>query len=1003
MSYNNDYLLKYFFILGVPDEVRDELKINTIKEENTISPVLLSSYSAEGKTELFECLKNLLNNDSYLKDNIFPKKANFLSDLVFYNDPLEPPTLELKSNPFNQYINNESSFDQRPEHFSHCFQYIFKLDENSEDNIILNFSVLVFFENATTERDLLEEQKYFESSFFGSIFGKSKYYHNFIGKAIILVSESPVFSLMKEILEKIYKDYIDKKHSYFPIEQIIINCLEKINIDNDYDDEENIDEKQKFRLNKEPILPYCDLNISFFIKIFGLKDIFLIAEYYLCSKNIIIVCSNVEYLFPIYYIFMTLFFPLNKTSNERFYKLLVPDEQNLQRTIFGMVPTFQFIYNDEELDSDLLEKVCIIKEDILIYQITKNIKEEKKHEFGVSKKIMRYDSNKNQITKIDVTKYMTIIEKVLNINVEIYNDLKSFLINDIQDIREYFDNIKKTPTFFDSSFDSSHYDLLRNHFIGLFIKFFVTCLNQIQFNLIDNKIEIDIINFKKFNIDSSANELLSTLYTTPQSDLIYKNEIIKNGKFDNRFLKKIILLDYFLKISSLDENRSYFEPKFSKEAKNKENKLELKSYLKEIFDYKNILYDEKNIFYYFNRLYLYPLQRSKKVDYIIDEAKNLIEHLENYQELSKKYKSKDIENIIKYYSLHYMVFFDENFNLHFGQFVHKNMKIIYNNKNDIHKSDNINYSRLDFLENNETYEKYYKSTLDEAEIFYDLFITQIIVSENRMQLASCAIGLFISIYIIYLLSQISNSDPNNKKILDIIYKYQEKLFELFKKTDGYYGKYDFLITLLFEIVSSKYNNNKYTDLLIQKLEDQKILPSIIIILMYNHKISLNFRTIKLYIEQSNRINKNINKLEQRANLNFLGNNEENTKIKKLKTILIEKFEKVHTIEEISIYNIEREKHEHNYNIMDGINDDYNCENKNCPIILNFSIQKNKDDNKDICLLLNPRYIIIKLLKKILENNSLFIYPYEDELNEDINQIAMLDELYFQIGFFKVQQ
>ena len=331
------------------------------------------------------------------------------------------------------------------------------------------------------------------------------------------------------------------------------------------------------------------------------------------------------------------------------------------------------------------------------------------------------------------------------------------------------------------------------------------------------------------------------------------------------------------------------------------------------------------------------------------------------------------------------------------------MKILYKNKNDIHKSDNLNFSHIDYLQNNESYEKYYKSTLDEAEIFYDLFITQIIVSENRMQLASCAIGLFISIYIIYLLSQISNSDPNNKKILDIIYKYQEKLFELFKKTDGYYGKYDFLITLLFEIVSSKYNNNKYTDLLIQKLEDQKILPSIIIILMYNHKISLNFRTIKLYIEQSNRINKNINKLEQRANLNFLGNNEENTKIKKLKTILIKKFEKVRTIEEISIYNIEREKHEHNYNIMDGINDDYNCENKNCPIILNFSIQKNKDDNKDICLLLNPRYIIIKLLKKILENNSLFIYPYEDELNEDINQIAMLDELYFQIGFFKVQQ
>ena len=57
MSNNKNFLLKYFFMCGVEKKIKDILKINAFKEDNTINPVLLSSYSAEGKTELFEAIK----------------------------------------------------------------------------------------------------------------------------------------------------------------------------------------------------------------------------------------------------------------------------------------------------------------------------------------------------------------------------------------------------------------------------------------------------------------------------------------------------------------------------------------------------------------------------------------------------------------------------------------------------------------------------------------------------------------------------------------------------------------------------------------------------------------------------------------------------------------------------------------------------------------------------------------------------------------------------------
>ena len=110
MSEENDYLLKYFFLMGVPENITSTLKLSPLDRNNTITPSLLSSYSAEGMTDLFKLIQKELNNDQYLRDNIFPKKSNFLSDIEFPEDINEPPSLQLKTNPFNDYLYEAEKF-----------------------------------------------------------------------------------------------------------------------------------------------------------------------------------------------------------------------------------------------------------------------------------------------------------------------------------------------------------------------------------------------------------------------------------------------------------------------------------------------------------------------------------------------------------------------------------------------------------------------------------------------------------------------------------------------------------------------------------------------------------------------------------------------------------------------------------------------------------------------------------------------------------------------------
>ena len=985
MSEENDYILKYFFLYGVSEKIKDILKLNYFNQNNTISPSLLASYSAEGKTDLFKLLESELKNNEYLKNNIFPKKSTFFSDINF-EENINEPIIDIKTNQFNQYINVVSSFDQKKPYFFHCFQSFFQVDQNNVNNNLLNFGVLIFYENVTNENELFEEK---ENSWVAYLW-KSKYSNIYVPKALILVSDLPVFSLMKQILEKMYLQ-INKKYTNFPLEKTIINCFDIINDEN------------KFKLNKEPLLPYCDLNIPFFFNLFQIKDLFLLAEYYLCSKSIIIACTNIEFLFPIYYVLMTLFFPLNITDILSFYKLAVPINDILERTLFSDQTSFELIYIEEKLDDKLLDNIGKIKGDVLVYQIVNDPKNENVKEYQVYKTIIKYEDINGEkiLNKKNLNDYETIIEKICKLDLDIYEYLIPLIITDIEDLKK--DAEFNMDTFFMKTFDKK-YETLRNHLMGLFIKFFVMNLQPLEIEQFDDyKIQIKSIKFKHLENDPEANELLDILETTQQNDLICKNMIIQTGKFDNAVIKKLILLDYFIKISHNDNKRTYFEPKLL-QLRNKEeelNELNKKTTIikdkkipekpkdnpkqdfniNNLFNISNLLTEDKNYFYYINRLYIYALQNPNKSYFQISQGRHLIKHLQYYQELTKTDKTNDINNVSKYYSLEYLIFFGEKFELHFGQFIPKNIKI-----------KKINYqlkkSECEYIEENKNYEQYYKAALGEAEIFYDLFITQIIPIENREELAACAIVLYVEIYIINLLSELNSDNPHNEKIRDIIVRLQAMLYQLLVRTKCFYNKFDFLITLLYIIIScnqvKRPKQKKFNELVMKNLTKDGIIPSIIIILMNNHNISLDFRVIKKVLEKNNKIKKSIkNKSEyfNEGSKSFYNKN-------------------YAPINEYLIHHLERKNHEHEYDLFSGINDDYICQER-CGEILGFKIQVKKGDNEIYDFVNNPRYIIIRLLKQIIDNKSLFIYSFGN-IN-DINQIVMLDELYFKIGFFRERE
>ena len=552
----------------------------------------------EGDTSLFTLIKNSLNENEDLKNNIFPMKSDYL-EYIIREDYDEKQKISIKK-VFDDYlIHSKKNYSQN--HFYHCFQY--EIEKNTGHDLILYFSVLVFYEKNFTIGMKLKELNNQDNKK-----DKKKDDTNiYLGKSIILISDKPIFSLIKKILERIYKDFISEKNIYINLETFISNIFNSLknkikNISFNIENEKNT---LLYNPLSESILPFCDLNISYFFKIFDINDIFLFSEYYFLSKSIIIISPNVEILYPIYHLLMTFFFPLNFHSKYYFYKLLNPI--SALTGLFGIFPCFYFIYTDINknngfIEDKIINKITKEKKDILVYQIKRYFDKNKKLKFEIKKDIYLCDEKEN-ISKIssEKKKNQTLIEKAIKKNSK-YSIYFSTIASEINNIIKN-KNIKYD--FMDISINLKSYEELRHNFLALIIKFLVNQLEPLTFILNDNnKMEICPLVMdaesekilKKIKEEKPIDEKIKDFLDSPQMEIIYKNEIIKFNVFDFNYLKIQILVDYFIKICQNTPNRIYFNDNnvVIKRAKDDEDEafekfLEKEIIFDDLFDYKTML------------------------------------------------------------------------------------------------------------------------------------------------------------------------------------------------------------------------------------------------------------------------------------------------------------------------------------------------------------------------------------------------------------------------------
>ena len=452
--------------------------------------------------------------------------------------------------------------------------------------------------------------------------------------------------------------------------------------------------------------------------------------------------------------------------------------------------------------------------------------------------------------------------------------------------------------------------------MGLVIKFFVINIEPLTFKVNDlDKLEIDEIILNKDDKKNKMNDFINSA----QSDLIYKNDIIKNNIYEIGQIKTIILLDYFIKISKTDKNRLYFE---INDKEQKKNKKEID--FEELFNYIKILDNDK-----------------EQVNKLKNEVNNFYKIIP-FSEL-KKYISIKEDKISNLFGkeLNSAIFYNENFKLDFEKLNEEKDNLDFDN-------DQLFFNLNDIISiNNKENIKYYYFILYEAEIFEKLFDK--INTDNRKEYAACYIGLFVSLYILNLLTKLSENDNIIEENINSLF---DKLFELFTKTTCFYGKYNFITTLIYLILTSNQSlKQEYIERFIYSLKELKNVPSIIIFLLYNNSIEFN-----------------------------LYNNDTQEEYKENKINYLKKI-----------------PHIHSYDI-NSLGNDFRCVDKDCENILQFEIQSNAQTQKSIEYAINPKYLIKEILDKIEEKNSLIIPEICNMYY--IQHVSMLDEIYFKILFFR---
>ena len=834
-----DNIYKYFFIVG-PNIPKGKIIENTKEQISEAKLKIKSSYSIEGNSNEYETLYNDILFDKFVQFNIFPSYSNFINIIDFSQDLDQ---IKVKKGIFEGYYKVEN---HKPFPKFHSFQH-----KNWSENNYFEwfFNVLIYYERTPSNIESIDL---------------------YVANAIILITKEAYLSLSKYILECIYDKFTNDQN--IPIELFIINILNYVT--NKYDVIKVLN--LTYEISHNIFLPVCDLEFTILYKFFTNKDIFIFAEQFFKRESIIIASNQYELLFPIYYCLICLFHPLGNTDNTYCFKLLCP--QTLIGYLLSSFPTMLFIYCDN-IENDKMKQICKCKGHKIVYSFI----QKENDEYNVTKKIyninddeevfeINFNEDKNLLLKFTYFK----INETLSTNIQLINEF-------IQKRRQEI--LNEVSGFYDTG-DS--YEKFRNYYFGIFIKLFLSIIQEIVFEIDDDKIKINSMNNAENNeIDTNIKNkeiinYLNDIKTCPSFEIIYKNDE-SNLRLDNKNLKVQNLLDLFMTISKIDNSVLFYDLTFEMAKNKKIIQIELL--------YKINLGKE---LFYLNKYQRYLLRNDDAEIHINKDEKGLIK--------------------ISYFKIQ----------LYFDAFI--DSKIIVEEQ-----LKNVNLIMMEF------------------DNFYNLYIKNYIPIKSKREIALCTISLVLIIILKYHINDYSFT--NQQKLVLFT-----QILNLMVQTNGFYNKFNFLISILYEIlITDKVIYEKYRIYFIEYLKDCKIIPTTTIFLEFNTKV------------------------------NFF----DKIKINKEKLIF-----KISNLQQI-------DKDKHHFELEKDSYSDYYCRDKGCQYPLFFSYIDIIGEQKNE-ILKNPDKILRNIFNEINKRRTFDIENINNFYNnwfDDLAQVSFYSKLYFNLELF----
>ena len=234
----------------------------------------------------------------------------------------------------------------------------------------------------------------------------------------------------------------------------------------------------------------------------------------------------------------------------------------------------------------------------------------------------------------------------------------------------------------------------------------------------------------------------------------------------------------------------------------------------------------------------------------------------------------------------------------------------------------------------------------EFDNFYNLYIKNYIPIKSKKEIALCTIALVKIIILKYYINDNSVSD-REKLILFT------KILNLLVETKGFYNKFNFLISILYEFtITNKQIYEKYNIFFVETLKDYKLIPTTTIFLEFNTKVN--------FFDKIN--------------------------VKKEKLLF-----KISNLEQI-------DKEKHHFELENNCYSDYSCTDKNCQLPLIFSYIDFIGENKNQ-ILKNPDIILRSIFNEINKRRTfdiININNFYENWFDDLAQISFLSKLYFNL-------